>query len=323
MATTNHPKKLHLILDFDGTITTADTTSTIGSRLLTEAQKRGANTKSMQYYTDRYMQDHQIWKAAQTRRLEECGSVEEIVDFVSEVREVERGSFARVREGVLSGGMEEFVKDEARRNDFMLGCGREAVRSGEVAIRDLEALRRLLRVASEGRNAWGIVSVSWSKRFILGALIEAGLIPIEGKDAMVERIRCNEILAPPQRYDEAGRPVTICCARDKLDAMEGLLAEWKRSQHDSADTIVVYVGDSSTDIGCLARAHVGCYIHTPDSSLNSYITRLVASGARKVTVNELPQTESSSNAEHSPVLCAVIGFEEIATWASKTFSSPN
>ncbi|KAF2480386.1 hypothetical protein BDY17DRAFT_326294 [Neohortaea acidophila] len=322
MATSTHSQRLHLILDFDGTITTSDTTPIIGSRLLSEAQNCGATTKSMKYYTDRYMQDHQTWKAAQARKLEDCGSVDAVVDFVSEVVGVERASFARVREGILGGGMQEYERDEAKRNDFMLRCGREAIRDGEVGIRDLEALRQLLQVASAGRNAWGVVSVSWSKRFILGALIEAGLIPMDGKEAMAERIKCNEILAPPRKYDEDGRPVTISSARDKLDAMGELLAEWKTGHPNAADTILVYVGDSSTDIGCLARADVGCYIHTPDSSLNAYIARLVDIEARKVTVNDLPRTKSSTN-EHSQALCAVEGFEELAAWASKTFRSPN
>lgn len=248
---------MQLVLDFDGTITSDDTTAIIGARCIAKARALAPTgypsdqlPKDMKYYSDVYFQQYKQWKEKSEIAPEQRRTIEDEVLHLSQSRQVELNSFLRVRKAVLDVGAEmaEFETDESLRNEFMMHAGREAVLSGEVRIRDPEALKSIIDRSSQ----WGIVSVSWSKRFILGVLVESGLILEANSDAVAKRIKANELLAPLPVSLEGEARVT-CSATDKREEFQSLLDDWRvlneRNGSSEHDAKAIYVGDSSTDLG--------------------------------------------------------------------------
>lgn len=322
------------MLDFDGTVTIDDTTGIIGSRCLANAREMAPTDTShpmlpdsMEYYSNLYMQEYQQAKQALVGSSE-SQSIGDEVSRLSETAHVEKDSFMRVHNAILSvpGGIQKLHHDQARRDEFMMESGRQAIRNGEVRIRDPEALHKLIaRVQTDG-NDWRIVSVSWSRRFILGALIEAGLINGSHEEAVAGRIRCNELLAP----NPSGN--IICSARDKQNEFHKLLAEWAgplRDEHGrDAETFTIYVGDSTTDIGCLVSSGIGMYLQAGGPGEDKVVPTLERLGIQTMRITDLPTYNAPAGTseilnklrqEGKPphIVCLVKGFEEINDWISK------
>lgn len=279
LAMASQKPHFQLILDFDGTITKADTTAVIGARCIAKARELAPAgmpendlPKSMDFYSGKYFQEYREWRTSFVWPYGKRTTVDEEVSYLAQSKAIEQDSFLRVRNAVLDtpGGILNMEHDGRLRNDFMMDAGRQAIRSGEVQMRDPDGLRRLIAKANKDGNRWGIVSVSFSRRFILGALIEAGLVKESQADDVASKIRCNELLAPPY-YNEESRLIILCSAWDKQDAFQGLLAKWEDEQgthgrtypvssKDQDATITIYAGDSSTDLGCLAGPAIGVYV---------------------------------------------------------------
>lgn len=230
------------------------------------------------------------------------------------------------------------TQNETLRNAFMTSAGRTAVRNGEVRVRDPKALQSLLAKADQAGNAWGIVSVSWSRRFILGVLLEACLVNEEQAKDVAKKIRCNELLAPHQ-IDGEDRLDIICSAQDKQNAFHDLLAEWMAAHsldfNDIDTVITIYVGDSSTDIGCLAGANVGIYMQaTSELEDDSVIQTLRRLGIECLSSSQLEALNTPAKLlklvakqqnENQPphIVCVVRSFQEIDTWVAKLLESPD
>lgn len=325
---TSQKPRLRLVLDFDGTITTDDTTAIIGARCLAKARNLASPElaseqlpKRMSHYSDLYFQQYSHWRETSGILETERKTIEEEVSFLSQARQVELDSFMRVREAVLSvpGGIGKLERDEELRNEFMMHVGREAVRDGDVKIRDWESLKSIIGKASYGGNKWGVVSVSWSRRFILGVLSEGELITKGNEDDVSRNIWSNELLAPLPRNQQGGRSM-ICSAGDKKRAFEALLADWNASDgSDDSTAITVYVGDSSTDLGCLAHASIGMYI-CEDRTSDSVVQTLARLGVECLPSNQLPTSEdiltNHGTKRRQPSVFLVKGFDEVNKWLS-------
>ena len=330
--------RIQLVLDFDGTITTEDTTVIIGGRCLEKAKEFGLPglapeqlPKDMSYYSRRYFQEYKEWRDSSTSSSPERKTIEEEVSYLSRSRQVELNSFLRVRDAVyrVPGGIADFKHEQCLRDDFMTKAGREAVRSGEVQVRDPDALKSLTARANAEGNRWGIVSVSWSRRFILGVLAESGILEQDSEEEVAKSIKSNELLAPLSSTENGGYDI-LCSAIDKKLAFEILLSEWNNDQHvngnvqqgkaDSDNALVtIYVGDSSTDIGCLASATIGLYICT-DSTTDSVVQTLHRVGVHCLPLSQLQASEdpipTQNRNERSPTIYIVEGFDEIDEWLS-------
>ena len=334
-------------------MTTEDTTAIIGSRCLAKARELAPADmptdklpRPMEHYTKQYVSEYAEWKQSQARPAKDRKTLEDEVSYLSQAKHVEKSSFFRVRDAVLSGsgGMSEMESNEQMRNEFMMDAGRQAIRSGEVNIRDREALKWLIAKADEEGSAWGIVSVSWSRRFILGALVEAGMIDEGKEEDVVRRIRCNELLAPIE-YNFKNEPNISCSAKDKLDALCGLLPQLETealdkdgrtrrypiSSRDKVATLTIYVGDSSTDIGCLVGPAIGVYIGeggNDDPVIQTLkrlqidclpVNKLPTSNApgTLVDIMEKHRTETSGIVNHAHLVCSIRNFQELYDWISK------
>lgn len=336
--------RIRLILDFDGTITTDDTTAIIGSRCLAKARELAPSgvtddqlPKSMQYYSEQYMHEYKEWK----KSLPPASEPETIADEVlrlSQSKHVEQNSFMRVRNAVLGvpGGIGDLPRNETARDEFMIDAGRQAIRSGEVHIRDPESLQELITKTETESNIWGIVSVSWSRGFILGVLLESGMVS-EGVEAVAKRIKCNELLAP-NHVDEVGNLDIISSALDKQSALYQLLEESavlrsKRSlgSKDDDTPLTIYIGDSSTDIGCLANADVGMYLHQGEPEQDSVLQTLESLHVDVLHTTDLPTsnvplglsnrtTMLRSKRRPQSIICSISSFGEVNDWLSKITS---
>lgn len=333
--------RIQLIFDFDGTITKADTTAVIGSRVLDQARKLAAPNaspnelpKPMEFYSEQYMQEYRNWKDTYVWPHGERKTVQDVVSYLSTAKDVERNSFLRVRSAVLQtpGGIVEVERDEDMRNELMTAFGREAVRSGEVKIREPDVLHSLITMAEQGSNGWGIVSVSWSRRFILGVLLQAGMVREGEEKTVAGKILCNELLTPIVT-DGDGMPTVICTAQDKLDALGQLLQEYhaaedpnrlRSSDHDDS-ILSIYVGDSTTDIGCLAGSSLGFYLgdgHATDPVINT----LAGMGVSWLSVEDLPtsgvlgrfnRSELGSD-QHSKIsMCHIQSLSQLRDWLER------
>ena len=325
--TLQKPKpRIQLVLDFDGTITTEDTTAVIGGRCITKARELAANGLSldqlpnnMRYYSDLYFQQYKDWKDSAASMPVERRTIDEEASYLSQSRQVELDSFLRVRSAVLgvSGGIGDLEHDTGLRNKTMMVEGCEAVRTGEIKIRDPKALKSLIAKAGDGSNRWGIVSVSWSRRFILGALLEGGLIDQGNEDDFSKNIKANELLAPLATTGDHGANV-ICSAMDKRDALGRLLADWNiNDRAEQSAAITIYVGDSSTDIGCLGHSSIGCYF-CEDSTKDHVVQTLNRLGVNCMLLSKLESiTEARNKDEQQRTIYLIQGFEELDDWLSR------
>ncbi|KAK3686809.1 hypothetical protein LTR37_019442 [Vermiconidia calcicola] len=335
--------RIQLVLDFDGTMTTADTTAVIGSRCIAKARELASPDtpehqlpKSMAYYSELYMQEYHEWKNSQSRPDAHGKTIDEEVSHLSQSRNVDYASFMRVRDSILNtpGGIGELSRNERLRNDFMIDAGRQAIRSGEVQIRDPEPLKRLMAKAEEEGNVWGIVSVSFSRRFIIGTLLEAGLVKEERTESIAGWIRCNELLAPDPSDDKS---TALCSTQDKRDALRELLTDWEKqsgirgraypiSSRDDDAVITTYVGDSTTDLGCLVGLSIGMYLSEGKGedrvsrTLNRLnigripIEMLPTKNAASKLIDMLAKLQDGKKPAH--VVCAFQNFQQLYDWVS-------
>ena len=324
---------IQLVLDFDGTITTEDTTAIIGARCLAKAREltpsdfpSGQLTKPMSYYSDKYFQEYRQWKESTKDSPAERSSIRDEVAYLSQSRSVELNSFLRVRNAVLRvpGRMRDFEHDEQRRKEFMLEAGREAVRNGDVKVRNLAALTRVLADVDNDGSRWGIVSVSWSRRFIIGVLLESGLvIPEDSENDLANKIKANELLAPLTR-GELGEDRIVCSALDKQTALQRLLADWNAgtrgriratTEYSRSEAMVVYIGDSGTDIGCLTHASVGLLV-CEDPDTNPVVHTLRDIGVACAPSSQLPSLAELAHGRQNAeaIVYLIKGFEEVEHW---------
>jgi len=255
------------------------------------------------------MTEHGEWQKTIAGKAE-SQTIDEELDRLSASRHTEQASFMRVRDAVLSvrGSMTALISDVDKLDSFMTEAGRQAVRSGEVEIRDPKGLKELLSTAAVEGNEWGIVSVSWSQRFIEGVLLESELVSKQQLRDLSQRIKCNELLAARSSTE------LICSARDKLACMEGLLAEWENA--DLQPALAVYVGDSTTDLGCLTGPAVGMYMQKGSADGDKVLNTLSRLGVAAMPVAELPDLVHA-NSQSRRFVGVTRGFEEVSEWLTR------
>ncbi|PHH86858.1 hypothetical protein CDD83_9650 [Cordyceps sp. RAO-2017] len=225
---------MHLVFDFDGTITLQDTIGElVGSAIALQRQRHGRHLQAVWEEAMRaYSADYEAYRTQSGRpaaaEAPTAGQEDEEEErerrFLAGLKEVEEASLDRVgRSGIFAG------LDAER----LSGMGAEAVAQGRVIVRD--GLADMLGLAS--RRGWrtDVLSVNWSAAFIRGVL---GAYPPTGG------VTANEISAGDGLIGGPGGGLIarITTAPDKLAALRRLVR---------GDDTVVYFGDSTTDLECL------------------------------------------------------------------------
>ena len=116
------------------------------------------------------------------------------------------------------------------------------------------------------RGKWGILSVGWSATFIKTALTSRGVhlddtnTPIVANEVEFDE---HDIGTGNLSKHEANTE-GIRIASDKLREMRKMLATWRQDTPSSTneEELVVYVGDSETDLLCLLEADVGVIMNS-------------------------------------------------------------
>lgn len=269
--------RIQLILDWDGTLTKRDTLAVLAN--IPAAHRAAQDPDPWRPITDAYADDYAAHArsyrpqtAARTTLAAEAawlGSLKEVEE--RSVRRVEEaGVFRAVAVGDVERGAEEVVETgdvELRRGwegMFLLGergrAGKEEVKEGgEGEVGEVDV---------------SIVSVNWSATFIRACLLHAVARAEWCDEAQRDKLReavkqvriiANEIegLHDPDgssgllnKKDEDG----IRTSSDKLRCMQQI-------RPGQEEGLVVYVGDSPTDLECTAAADIGiCIRDEPMSS---------------------------------------------------------
>jgi hypothetical protein len=226
-------RRLHLLVDFDETLTVHDTIGILAHTFYRHLSPPPSTPWSA--ITSAYGSDHAALVAqfppASTRT-----SIAAELRFLDSLRPVEERSIRRIEQARIFNGLPiSLVSEEA-------GC----------TVRLRPGAGDLLAHGKE----WGrvdVVSVNWSSVWIRGAL---------GEGALGVGVRCNELLVDGSGGDGGGitngglsRP-GVWTAGDKVGVVEELVRE-ERGRLGLGQTLVVYLGDSVTDLGCLLSADVG------------------------------------------------------------------
>ncbi len=237
-------------LDWDGTMTTADTLSVVVSIGYNKNQHQ--KLPPWTYFTDTYLSDYKAHNAKHQLKERPSTSIQEFLSRQESLVEVERASVERVeRAGIFANVTNADIDNVAK----------EAIQSRRVLLRP--GLVSLIQRIKERGDSATIISVNWSARFI-HACLETAREPRTQIDPQKFNIRANEIeggSGVKLTRTFAGEDRGIWTARDKEKMMFAEL------QAESQQRTSVYIGDSPSDLSCLLLANVGICIQ--DNELSS------------------------------------------------------
>lgn len=234
----------HIVLDFDGTITTEDTIENIAQAAIkwrkTSEGGRVDMTEAWQQIKANYAHDlgeyhHQ---SDNSKRRSWCSELR----YLRGLRQVEFRSTQRLEKLEF---FKQFAKDKSR----LVEAGREDVETGRVKLR--EGFTELLQQRDKlpGPVQLHIVSLNWSVSYIRGVLGHLG-------PNAISTVTANEIDAEgsiiPGYARELGEGNLLLTGEDKVWAADRII----RSLHGVCD---LYIGDSPGDLACL-RAFGGIAI---------------------------------------------------------------
>ncbi|KAK5990939.1 hypothetical protein PT974_09214 [Cladobotryum mycophilum] len=217
---------MHLILDFDGTITVKDTVGELAQAAIAfQKHHRGIDLQGQwDKVVQDYLKDLKSYNARYSPPEGDRQDISEELCYLSGLDGIENASLDRVeRSGAFSG-----LK---RENLFEMGV--DKITRGSIVIR--EGLDEMLQLASQQEWTVDIISVNWSKAFIEGVLHNFRHYSIS--------VLANEVteagkINGPQFL---GRRLTT--SLDKAACLAHQVAGYSGT--------TIYFGDSTTDLECL------------------------------------------------------------------------
>jgi thiamine phosphate phosphatase / amino-HMP aminohydrolase len=275
---------IQLILDWDGTLTTSDTLSTLAKIGYSHhdvstpwAEIVGAYLADFHRHAEQYVP-----------KKEDRVTIAEESAWLASLDATELASWHRVQIANVFGGIG---------NREIKAGAENAVRTGAVTLRPgWEDLIRLVYVEEIGDMrkglCAGILSVNWSGQFIWDCLVTAMQQP-EPPSRLKVVLRANELHLPLHNR------LPIRTSADKLRELRNHFGVgWERSIFKELDVeasqrrIFLYVGDSATDFDSLLAADVGICIR--DDPMSSGQAELASAFERvKVPVNPLAELTKS------------------------------
>lgn len=216
---------MHLIFDFDGTITQQDTIGELARSAMELQRRRRINGGDLQASWDQvvqsYVDDYRSYGKSHPAQEDSRTCVEDEIRFLSGMKDVEETSLARVAESRIFAGLDAEMLSQA---------GADAVKEGRIKIR--RGFPEMISLANERGWSVSVVSVNWSRAFIRGALRPHIL------DVVANEFSADGSITGPEFI--RGRMTNVC---EKRKALEHLVKE--------KDGRVVYFGDSTTDMQCI------------------------------------------------------------------------
>ncbi|KAM0196742.1 hypothetical protein ACHAPI_005623 [Fusarium lateritium] len=236
---------MHLVFDFDGTITQQDSIGEL-ARSAIEIQ-RNRHGHELQATWDQvvqsYIADYRHYKDNHPSPEDTRTCVDHEIDFLSGMKDVEETSLQRIAESRIFTGLDA---------ETLAQAGTDAVKAGRVKIR--EGFAEIMSLAIERRWSVSVISVNWSRAFLRGALSPHKLDVIANEPALDGSITGPEFFS--------GRMTN---AREKKEALKHITKE--------KDGKVIYFGDSTTDMECLLAGGV-VIADNEDSTLLKTLSRI-------------------------------------------------
>ncbi|KAK4451467.1 HAD-like domain-containing protein [Podospora aff. communis PSN243] len=233
-----------ILLDFDGTITQSDSINSLVHSAITNSptlsHDPGAASQAWAFIVNAWLADLEAHVAAYSPPAESRTTAEEELVYLESLEALEKASVARVEKAGLFAGLTEKKLEE---------LGKEVVAKGEVRLR--KGFEELMKEIGQRGLGVGVVSVNWSEGWVRGAVgteVE-GVVNSIGEDG---RLKGPDV-------EGFGRDRMMLTAGDKVEAARGLV---KRNGGGKW----MYVGDSTTDLGCLLEADVGVVMGDRESS---------------------------------------------------------
>ncbi|KAL9041278.1 MAG: hypothetical protein Q9180_001390 [Flavoplaca navasiana] len=253
---------VHLVLDFDGTLTTSSTLSLIydiGHRL-------NPSCPSWQSISQAYIDDS---NRMETTSMVKPTTLLQALQRLESLRAIEYRSIARVEATKVFRGVTK---------EILHAAAEKMVRDAELEMRD--GWQKLVGMVMKGEGKVGVVSVGWSGVFIRSCL-HASLDRVRAaeRDSDLHNrvnlplidVRANNILGGDEgKMDRYWRAATsddksqILTAEDKLRVMKDIVG---MDDLEGSRPLVVYVGDSTTDLECLLHADVGICLRDEAASM--------------------------------------------------------
>ncbi|KAJ2957593.1 hypothetical protein NQZ79_g6721 [Umbelopsis isabellina] len=203
-----------VVVDFDETITCKDTIASLAQ--FAYSRKPQSDLPPWSHFTNAYMSDYIQHKQQWQTKQDNISKLEEKTAQLSSLRSVELASIDRISNAGVFAGL--------RRAEIQVGA------KADVKIRD--QARNVLQNISE--NLY-ILSVNWSKDWIIGALD-----PLQIKPSAV----LSNDLEFENQVSTGNIIPNVITASDKLAIFQDLV-------NSSKDSYSLYVGDSETDLPCL------------------------------------------------------------------------
>lgn len=232
--------QIHWVLDWDGTITQKDTLDTLVN-IAASAKPDFPTFDRWKAVVDAYISDY----TTSLEKLAPNGSLPTTIpqekELLKALKPVEQRSLDRVAESrIFEGLTSKILKDGAE----------EAICSGDVVLRPgcTEFINCIL---NSDDSKLSILSVNWSRQFILFSLEAAGIhIPPASIFANeldgIDEGKASKGVVSPDGY------MKIISSGDKLRCLDEL--------REKGSTTIVYIGDSWPDIECLLTADLGICI---------------------------------------------------------------
>ncbi|CAK7214467.1 hypothetical protein SCUCBS95973_002156 [Sporothrix curviconia] len=278
---------MHVILDFDGTITVNDTVDQLANFAVAFQQAQDAQVQSARSIdddngdnsdnggwearwtgiVDKYLADHKEHKAGYAPTEDARTTLDHELAFLRSLHGVDCKSIYRLREARLFAGMAP---------DCLYEGGRQAVERGEdggnqdkkhtVHLRPGFAAF-LKQMSAQRKWPVSIVSVNWSDSWIRGVLrADDNDNNNKSEDAAGIRVFANKVTesgaiipnfprqdAPANHDHDHDDNVPFASCSDKVEALEAAVAAATKSRPEQS-AAVVYMGDSTTDLECLVHA---------------------------------------------------------------------
>jgi 2-hydroxy-3-keto-5-methylthiopentenyl-1-phosphate phosphatase len=247
-----------LFIDFDGTITTKDTISTLAAACLHHhaGTEPGSLTEKWAYILDAYSKDCEEFSKDYEPPENLRDTVAEEASFLEGLRSVEQRSIARLEESRICNGCD---------SAFLHAAGRAAVEKGDVVVRP--GFRQFCAYSVAQGWKVTVVSVNWSRAFIRGVL-EAGL----QEDYLNVAVVSNEILSDgqivgPALLNSAEHDRALTTSSDKRRVVEKLASRIEVDGSNAQSlSRTMYFGDSLTDLESLIHCSMGFVMADKDDS---------------------------------------------------------
>lgn len=234
---------LHVFLDFDGTLTTADTTEKLVGLGHRHNRQHNTDVREWEEIVVAYVEDMEHHAVTYEPQAKQRRSIEKECAFLASLKEIEQRSVRRVETAGIFRGLTVQAIDK-----YAL----EEVQSGGVLFRD--GWDTMLALVHRDGGSIGLISANWSAVWIRQCLYHASRVDV--REILKNlRIYANEIVDLDKPGGASGEIIKtmINTSRDKGRVL-------RERRQEIGDGVILYVGDSPTDLEALTTADIGIII---------------------------------------------------------------